>query len=159
MLRFLNRQATLLSGKMKDFRESGRQSAVLDAGMNDGFEPEEETRGWDLFSVLLVVVTLALALAVAIPNVIRARTHAARNSCVANLKQIEGAKATWALEQKKEPKDRPAPSDLYGPGLYITAPPECPANGSYTIGMLCEKPTCSLGGPGHSLPSPQRDRR
>ena len=27
--------------------------------------------------------------------------NAARNACIANLKQIDGAKATWALEQKK----------------------------------------------------------
>jgi hypothetical protein len=35
--------------------------------------------------------------------------NAARNACIANLKQIDGAKATWALEQKT---NNPVPTEF-----------------------------------------------
>src|SRR6266545_3424888 len=41
------------------------------------------------------------------------------NSCIANLKQIDGAKATWALENKKTNSDIPTTNELYGAMNYI----------------------------------------
>src|SRR5688572_27037651 len=43
-----------------------------------------------------------------------------RNACINNLKQLEGAKATWALEQRRQTNDVPAWSDIIGQTKYIS---------------------------------------
>ena len=75
--------------------------------------------------------------------------HSCRNACVANLKMIDAAKATWALENKKTISDIPASTDLYGTNAYIRDEPKCPLGGKYAIGSVQQKPRCSV--PGHTL--------
>jgi hypothetical protein len=101
--------------------------------------------------VLLAAVVLALAAALAVPYYMPARVEAARSSCIANLKQMAGAKATWALEFKKAPTDRPADRDLFGEDKYLRQKPTCPAGGHYRLGAVDEKPACSIGGIEHTL--------
>jgi type II secretory pathway pseudopilin PulG len=93
---------------------------------------------------MIVVAIIGLLAAIAIPNFVKARTASQRSACIANLKQIDGAKQTWALEQKKVPTDTPATTDLYGTDKYIRDEPLCPANGTYTINPVGTKPTCSV---------------
>ena len=71
-------------------------------------------------------------------------THAAASACYANLKQIEGAKATWEIEKKKTSTDQPADDDLFGPEKYVRARPGCPDGGIYTIGTLGLPATCTV---------------
>lgn len=61
-----------------------------------------------------------------------------------NLRVLEGAKATWAMEKKKLPTDIPTDADLFGPERYIREKPMCPLGGKYTIGSVGEKPKCSI---------------
>jgi hypothetical protein len=75
--------------------------------------------------------------------------HSTRNACIANLKMIEGAKATWALENKKTNSELPAATDLYGTNAYIRDEPTCPQGGKYVIGSVEKKPHCSI--PGHTI--------
>jgi len=71
-------------------------------------------------------------------------------SCIANLRQIEGAKAVWALEHNKTNlNDMPTDSDLFGTGSYIPEKPKCSKGGHYSLGNLSEKPRCTI--PKHSL--------
>lgn len=77
------------------------------------------------------------------------RPHCSMNSCIANLKQIDGAKATWALENKKTNTDIPAATDLYGAAAYIRDAPTCPRGGKYVIGSVEQKTSCTI--PGHTL--------
>ena len=100
-------------------------------------------------SFVFIVFVVGLLSAVAIPNFVRARDQAQRAGCVANLHMIEGAKATWALEQKKRATDIPEEADLIGPGKYIREKPVCPAGGSYSLSAAGEKAACSI--PGHQL--------
>ena len=72
-------------------------------------------------------------------------------SCIAYLKQIDGAKATWALENKKTNSDVPTASDLFGPTAYIRDTPQCPGGGTYTLNAVVLTPTCSLAYLGHTL--------
>jgi len=44
-----------------------------------------------------------------------------RNACIANLKQIEGAKSTWALEFAKGTNDVPVAADLFGQARILSA--------------------------------------
>ncbi len=100
---------------------------------------------------LLAGCSLCLAGIVALSIATRPRLVAAKCACIANLKQIEGAKATWALEFKKTQADMPGDKDLFGSGRYIPVKPNCPQGGSYRIGAVGQKPACSIGGAGHQL--------
>jgi competence protein ComGC len=106
---------------------------------------------WFIRGVYLFI--LALLVAIAIPNFIPPRTTACRNSCIANLKQIDGANQQWALENNKTDSDMVDPK---GSVTYLKGgvAPTCPDGGSYTIAVLVSNaPTCSLGATlGHSLP-------
>ncbi len=76
---------------------------------------------------MIVVAIIGLLAAIAIPNFIKARTASQTSACIANMKQLDGAKATWALENKKNNTDTPGLSDLCGNTAYIRVAPVCPA--------------------------------
>ena len=101
---------------------------------------------------MIVVAIIGLLAAIAIPNFVKARSNSQQKACIANLKEIEGGKATWALELKKNSTDTPGTTDLYGSSGYIRDTPGCPGGGTYTINQVDTKPDCSLGASdGHTL--------
>lgn len=63
-----------------------------------------------IIEALIVFATIFLAAFWGIPEIVNARSHAARDACIANLKQMDGAKASWALEQKSSPINSPSGS-------------------------------------------------
>jgi len=99
---------------------------------------------WFDYAILLAGVALVLVAGVMVPFFVPARVTTAHSSCIANLKQIEAAKATWALELKKLPADIPTDSDLFGMTNYIREKAICPQGGTYTLGKVGEKPKCSV---------------
>ncbi len=91
-----------------------------------------------------------LLVAIAIPNLIKASNTSAKVSCISNLRQIDGAKEQWQLEQKKSDTDTPTWDDLIGSDKYLKLKPACPNSGTYTLGNMKTKVTCSV--PGDTLP-------
>ena len=76
----------------------------------------------------------------------------ARNFCINCLRLIDAAKMQWALDHNEGNADAPTWDDLrdyLGRGTNRNMP-FCPDKGTYTVGAIGEKPTCSI--PGHILP-------
>lgn len=100
--------------------------------------------GFTLVEIMIVVAIIGLLAAVAVPNLLKARKGAQKQACINNLKTIEGAKNIWALEMKKGDTDVPSDADLFGPDRTISTKPKCPSSGTYNLGAVNERPSCSI---------------
>ena len=104
-----------------------------------------------LVEIMIVVAIIGLLAAIAIPNFVRARNTTQKNACINNLRQLDGAKQQWALENKQSDTATPATGDVQ---VYIKNNnyPTCPASGTYTLGAVSTDPVCDKAL--HVLPPP-----
>ncbi|RKY42963.1 MAG: prepilin-type cleavage/methylation domain-containing protein [Candidatus Makaraimicrobium thalassicum] len=104
-------------------------------------------KGFTLVEIMIVVAIIGLLAAIAIPNFMQARTRAQTNACIANLKQIDGAKTLYALDNNLSTGAACGMANLVT--AYIKRTPSCPAGGTYTVGTIGTTVTCSVAG--HTL--------
>jgi competence protein ComGC len=104
--------------------------------------------GYISFAMIPIIGLLAV---IAVPNFTRARTTAQKNSCINNLRVIDGTKQQWALENAKDGSATPTVTDIIPYlGRNNSAMLVCPAGGTYQINVLTNPPTCTI--PDHELP-------
>src|SRR4051812_18058032 len=93
--------------------------------------------------VIAAVACALLVFVVLIPNFTRARTGSGGIACGAYLRQIDDAKAQWALENHKTVNDTPSWKEV---GDYLKAIPKCPHGGTYILGRWGEPVRCTVNG-------------
>jgi hypothetical protein len=98
--------------------------------------------------IALITVVAAVLIAAALLPFIFVRTMPAKAPCVNNLRQLDGAKQQWALENRKTTNDVPTLDDVR-PFLHHAL--ACPEAGSYVLGRVDALPKCSIGGLYHTL--------
>jgi prepilin-type N-terminal cleavage/methylation domain-containing protein len=106
-------------------------------------------RGFTIVEVMIVVGLVGMLAALAVPNALRSRTTASKQTCISNLRQIDSAKEQWTVEERKAQTDVPKDADLFGVDRYIKFKPKCPEGGAYTLNANSIKPACNIAG--HTL--------
>jgi hypothetical protein len=97
--------------------------------------------GWGRWAVAGILALLLVWL-VRVGLAVSDRRHRPPPSCLQYLKQIDGAKQQWAIDNKKSDTDIPVMSDLVT--TYIKNTPTCPSGGTYTFGAVSADPSCSF---------------
>lgn len=115
--------------------------------------------GFTLIEILIVAGLIGLLAVIAVPSFVRSSNRAKSQICLNNLRQINGAVETWALEKNKT---ETAPVTWPDIAPYLKKPPICPLGGStfddsYTLTIASEKANCQRAGVGvppatHVLP-------
>jgi len=112
-------------------------------------------RGFTLIEIMIVVALIGMLAAVAIPNLVKARSQSQVNACVNNLRKIDDATQEWALEHLQGPGSTVTFPDI---SPYLKSAVLCPAAGpnatfatTYLLTTVSNVPTCQISSLNHVL--------
>lgn len=112
--------------------------------------PSPTERAFSLVEIMIVVAILGILLAIAVPGFLRHRAVSQARACQENLRMIDEAKETYALEASLEGGAPVTWEELHDASnrerSYLDrGMPFCPSGGEYTLNPISAFPTCSLG--------------
>ena len=113
--------------------------------------------GFTLVEIMIVVAIIGLLASMAVPAFGRARQKAQQQTCIVNLRQIEGAVQQWATDMNKGVEQPVTHRDIL---VYLRNAVTCPSGGttfedSYTLTTVDAPPACQRVPAGplpHTLP-------
>ena len=110
--------------------------------------------GFTLVEIMIVVTVIGILVAIAIPLFMRAREASQKNTCIANLRIMDSAITSWAVEARQPVGADIDTSALFGATNMIREQPICPAGGRFTFVGVGANPqvSCSFSNLGHALP-------
>ncbi|MGC4044669.1 MAG: prepilin-type N-terminal cleavage/methylation domain-containing protein [Armatimonas sp.] len=111
---------------------------------------QKKIKAFTLVEMMIVVLIIGMLVSLAAPNFVRARETARAKSCAQNLRVIEVAKDQYMMDYNLPRSVSISESNIIGPSSYIKENPQCPSNGTYTIGKGNEEAICNFGG-AHNL--------
>ena len=114
--------------------------------------PEYGTKaGFTLTEIMIVVFIIAMLVAVALPNFMRAKRDVERVTCLSNLKAIDEA-----IDRYASSLELGGAEPVVFEGLmprYLKSRPVCPSRGTYSVTIVSANPVCSMEEIlGHKLP-------
>ena len=99
---------------------------------------------------MIVAGIIGLLISIALPSFQRARETARAKTCAQNLRAVESAKDQYLMDRNLSRSTSVFSTDIAGTGLYIKTMPQCPSDGTYTVGTGDINAVCSVGG-AHNL--------
>ena len=140
-------------GQLKKYGANADTYSGIDCrrsfGMTQRIDHKRLETGFTLIEIMVVVVIIGMLATIAWPSYMKYRHRAQVGACINNLKQIDGAKAQWAFENRKDNDDIPSLSDLT-PYLQHNTSPACPSDGVYHPRRVSKQATCTYYDIGHA---------
>lgn len=88
--------------------------------------------GFTIIEIMIIVAILGLLIGIAVPNVIRSKRNAIRNTCIQNMQLLTYAVEQYALENNASSGTTPPENDIWGTDTsYIKDKLKCPEGDSY----------------------------
>lgn len=101
----------------------------------------KKTQAFTLVEIMIVVLIIGILMAIAVPNFVKARQSSRQKSVISNLRQIDGAKERWAMENGKVTGDPCAGAADLMPDYTKLYPVDTPVTGVYSANAVGTEPT------------------